>query len=317
MIFSKLHSIINENNSFMLSSHMNSDGDCICALLTLYWYIRSLGKKVTIFHIDQVPSKFNFLLNADKIGDKRSRNDFDVFIIVDSSNPGRLGWDTEKINAPIHVNIDHHRDNSQFGHLNLIDCKASATCQILYYFLNEFSVKYPSYIAETLYTGILCDTGGFQFSNTNSTVLSVCADLAEKGADCHKIYRNIFTSVSKEGLILRNKIWSTLEFYLDDRISSIELSSAEFDQSGADRGDIEGMSDKALSIKGVDVGIFIKYSENSTHFSLRSKGTVDVGIIAQKVVGGGGHTSAAGCTIDLPVDRAKVKMVEIIKKEIE
>lgn len=316
MTWSKLQNIINNNQSFLLSSHINPDGDSICSQLALYWYLTSLKKDVVIYNHDPVPEKFTFLHNADKIENEYPQRTFDVFVIIDASNSDRLSLDTSGKIAPVIVNIDHHRDNSYEGELNIVDVNASATSEILYTFFKECSINYPSYVAEALYAGILTDTGGFQFSNTNSYVLRICAELSEKGANCSEIYREIYSSYSPAGLQLRARIWSTLQFYSDNRISSMEMQESLIDKSGANRGEVEGMSDLALTAADVKVGMFIKYNDSNTHFSLRSKGAVDVGKVAQLIPGGGGHTCAAGCTIDLPVEKAKKKMLELIIKEL-
>lgn len=316
MIWSDLVSIIEKNSTFLISSHVNPDGDSICSQLSLYWYINSLGKTAVIYNHDPVPAKFKFLKNSDIITTIKPQNTFDVFIILDASNPSRLGWEGhEKIASSI-INIDHHRDNSKVGNVNIVNHTASATSEILYNFFTDMSIVYPLYVVEALYAGILTDTGGFQFSNTNSNVLNICANLAQKGANCSDIYRNIFTSFSLAGLILRAKIWSTLTFYNNKTICSLEMSQSLLEESDANSGDIEGMSDQALTASGLEVGIFIKYAKSYTHFSLRSSGKIDVGKIAQSIPGGGGHTCAAGCTINIPLEQAKKKLIEIITKEL-
>ncbi len=316
MTWSKLQNIIKDNKTFILSSHVNPDGDCICSMLALYWYITSLGKEAVIYTNYSVPKKFLFLKNTDKITDIRPDRKFDVFTILDASNPNRLGWEGTDTIASSILNIDHHRDNSLCGDLNIIDHSAAATSQILYQFFKDCNINFPTYIAETLYTGILTDTGAFAFSNTNNIVLRICADLAEKGVNCSEINRKIYSSFSTPGLLLRAKIWSSLKFHHQDRICSMEIPIALIDDIKENYGDIEGMSDQALRAEKAEVGMFLKYSDTKTHFSLRSKGTIDVGKIAQSVPGGGGHTCAAGCTIDLPLEQAKPKMLEIIKKKL-
>ncbi len=316
MTWSNLQTILEKNTSFLISSHVNQDGDNICSQLAFYWYLESLGKDVVIYNYDPVPVKFAFLKNVDRIVNTRPQRSFDVFIILDSSNTSRLGWDTSKKIAPFIINIDHHRDNAKEGNINIVDPSASSTTEILLRFFNDHAIDFPPYVAEALYTGILTDTGGFQFSNTNSSVLKICADLADKGADCSKIYRNVYSSFRPAGLLLRAKIWSTLTFYNNNRISMMEMPTSLLKESGAGNGDIEGMSDLALTAKGVEVGLFLKYSDKDTHISLRSSGRIDVGRIAQSVPGGGGHTFAAGCTIKLPLKQAKEKMLALIEKEL-
>jgi len=74
------------------------------------------------------------------------------------------------------------------------------------------------------------------------------------------------------------------------------------------------MADLTIMGSDVQVGVLIKYDETQTHFSLRSKGRVDVGRIAQSIQGGGGHSSAAGCTMPMPCAQAKPLMLDIIKR---
>jgi phosphoesterase RecJ-like protein len=162
----------------------------------------------------------------------------------------------------------------------------------------------------------MTDTGGFRFSNTTSTVLSVCAKLAEKGADCSEIYRRVYACDSAAGLKLKSRIWSTLFFAHDNRICVMEMPQRLIEELGAEYGDSEGMADFTITADGVEVGILIKYSDSRTHFSLRSAGRIDVGKIARSIKGGGGHTNAAGCTLNMPLDEAKKEMLEILSREL-
>lgn len=316
MNWNKLLELIDNNQSFLLSSHVNPDGDSICAQLAFYWYLVSRGKDVQIYNVDKVPAKFLFLKNSDKFSDRLPLGQFDVFAVLDVSNCGRLGYELKKKSSPI-INIDHHKDNALEGDINIVDHRASATSEVLYTFFNDNGIAIPDFVAETLYTGILTDTGGFQFSNTNGKVLRICAHLSELGADCAKIYRKVYTSYSPQGLLLRSKIWSTLTFYNNNLISSMQMPISMLEESGASSGDIEGMSDQALTAAGVAVGMFIKYGPGNTHFSLRSSGKVDVGKIAQTIPGGGGHMCAAGCTLNLPLEEAKQKILDLISKELD
>jgi bifunctional oligoribonuclease and PAP phosphatase NrnA len=96
----------------------------------------------------------------------------------------------------------------------------------------------------------------------------------------------------------------------------MEMPYNLIDDLGATYGDSEGMADLTNNGSGVRVGVLIKYDDTQTHFSLRSKGEIDVGKVAQKIQGGGGHSSAAGCTMAMPFAQAKAIMLDIIKKEL-
>ncbi len=316
MTWKNLQEAIAKNSSFIISSHVNQDGDCIGSQLSLYWYLESLGKKVYIYNKDCVPAKFRYLKNSDKIMNTPPAEHYDALFVLDSSNPTRTGWDEWREAADELIIIDHHRDNSKEGVVNIVDYEAAATSEIIYHFYNDTGVDFPSYVADTLYVGILTDTGGFQFSNTSSSILRACADLIDRGADYVKNYKQSYASYSRPGLMLRSKIWSTLEYHFDNKLAVMEMDTGLIEEMGADYGDIEGMSDQALTASGVEVGLFIKYHEDGTHFSLRSSGGVDVGNVAKNIPGGGGHAFAAGCTIEAPYKEAKAYMLSLLEKEL-
>jgi bifunctional oligoribonuclease and PAP phosphatase NrnA len=312
MIWSELSSIIKNNSSFLISSHMSLDGDSIGSELAFLWYLRSLSKNVEVYNHESVPPKFQFLQDSDLLKNEKPAKRFDVLLVLDCSNPKRLGWDDATSMASTIVNIDHHRDNVNFGHSNFIRGDASATGQIIYDYFFSLKLDFPASVAEALYTAILTDTGGFRFSNTNSTVLKICADLCERGASSSKIYNLVYTSLSPNGLMLQAKIWSTLTFYHSGTVCSMEMPYHLIDEVGATYGDSEGMADLTIIAAGVQVGMLIKYGPTQTHFSLRSTGKIDVGKIAKSIEEGGGHSSAAGCTMSIPFSEAKPKMLEIL-----
>ncbi|MBD3420303.1 MAG: hypothetical protein GF398_09330 [Chitinivibrionales bacterium] len=317
MTWTELDDILKSKQSFLLSSHVSLDGDCVGTQLAVYWYLNSIGKEVVIYNHDPLPHKFAFLKNADVLDTKHPQRRFDVFCILDCSNPNRLGWKEHDAIADTTINIDHHRDNTHFADHNIVDEKVAATAELIYGFFVSESIDFPDYVAAALYTAIMTDTGGFRFSNTNATVLRICADLADRGADCATIYQHAYDSHSSNGLLLWAKIWSTTRFYLNNQVCSMELPLSLIDEIGATYSDSEGIADRTVLARGVAVGMFIKHKKNETHFSLRSREVLDVGKIAQKIPGGGGHASAAGCTIYKPLEEARREMLDIIAKELQ
>ncbi|MBD3321151.1 MAG: hypothetical protein GF350_08670 [Chitinivibrionales bacterium] len=317
MTWAELSTVIDNNDSFLLSSHVSMDGDCVGSQLAMYWYLSSSGKKVFIYNHDTLPARFSFLHNSAVICSKKPTETYDVLVVLDCSNPDRLGWSGSDSIARIMVNIDHHRDNTNFADINIVDKNVAATAQIIYSFFESQGIDYPREVAEHLYTAIITDTGGFRFSNTTSTVLHICASLAEKGVDCSKIYQYSYDSHTQNGMMLWSRIWSTLEFFCEGRVCALKLPLSLIDELGASYSDSEGIADWTILAQGVQVGMFIKYKDGETHFSLRSRSGVDVGKIAQKIPGGGGHGSAAGCTVYMPFKEAEKYMLDIIRKELD
>jgi phosphoesterase RecJ-like protein len=316
MIWNELKELINANHRFLISSHLSLDGDSVGSQLAFYWYLKSLGKDVEIYTHDPVPAKFRFLNNSSMVKNTKPEGSFDVLAVLDCSNLGRLGWTGQDSIAKHIIDIDHHRDNSRFGDVNIVQTDAAATGELIFQLLKSCDSEFPPYVAEALYTAIMTDTGGFRFSNTNSRILRICADLADKGADCAKIYQKVYSSHSQHALLLQSHIWSSLKFYFDGKLCCMEMPFSVLEKLGAQYGDSEGMADYTTTAEGVEVGILVKYTDNETHVSLRSKGCIDVGKIAQKVKGGGGHSAAAGCTIPLPYETAFPQILKIIEQEL-
>ncbi len=316
MTWNSLRSLIERNDSFLISSHLSLDGDCVGSQLSLYWYLTSLGKRAVIYNHDPVPSKFMFLRNAGVMRTDLPDDSFDVLAVLDCSNLTRLGWDAGRFSRRPIINIDHHRDNGSFGTVNIVDVGAAATGEIITRFFDEEGIVFPPDVAEALYAAVLTDTGGFRFPNTTSDILHLCANLAEKGASPPAIYEKVYASHSQAGLLLQSRIWSSLRFYCNGRVCCLAMPMSVLDELGAFYSDSEGMVDIATTAVGVQVGIMCKHTDSKTHFSLRSKGLVDVGRIAQKIKGGGGHSSAAGCTLQLPFDRALTAMLAIVEQDL-
>ena len=316
MIWTELHNYLTTRSRYLIVSHANPDGDSIGSQLAMLWYLESLGKQAVVCNRDRVPSRFFFLRNSERIVQSLPEGEFDVLVVMDSSNLARLYQDNLEALAPVVVNIDHHRDNTLFGDCNVV-ATSSATGELVYRYFAALGVDFPDYVAEALYTAILTDTGGFRFSNTDHTILALCANLAVRGARCGDIYEQVYASYSQAALRLRARIWSTLSFYASGRICTLELPLGLIDELGAAPGDAEGMADQTITAQGVQVGIFIKHAPGQTHFSLRSRGAFDVGRIAKQVPGGGGHASAAGCTRNEEVSTALPAMLSLLEKELD
>jgi phosphoesterase RecJ-like protein len=269
-----------------------------------------------VYNHDPVPRKFAFLQYPGHLAAEVPQEEFDVLVVLDCSNPQRLGWNIEKT-APVSINVDHHRDNTLFGTVNMVDNHAAATGEIIYRFFSDCTIDFPVHVAEALYTAIMTDTGGFRFSNTTSTILSICSDLVDRGADCSAIYEKVYASHAPEALLLQARIWATLQYHLDGKVCCMTMPLSILEELGAQYSDSEGMADFTITAEGVEVGMLIKFDERESHFSLRSKGNIDVGKIAQKIHGGGGHFSAAGCTITKPFEEAFPYMLDILRQELD
>ena len=140
-------------------------------------YLRKLLPEAEVTVYIQKPSEeFSYLKGYDEIQTECPEQDpFDVYFALDCSGD-RLG-DAEKYfqNAKKKINIDHHISNFGCGDVNLVRPEVGSACEVLYHIMDAELIDRD--IAEALYTGIIHDTGVFQYSNTTPETLQAAAFL--------------------------------------------------------------------------------------------------------------------------------------------
>lgn len=282
-----------------ISGHMRPDGDAISSCLALRKYLKNAlpDAEVSVYLENPIPTIFDDEAGYDEI--IREFEDglvFDVYFSLDS-NRERLGsagkyFDTAKKR----INIDHHESNKKgVGDINEIEPDISSTCELLY---KLFDKKYiDDDIARCLYTGIVTDTGVFQYSCTSPDTMRVAADLMTYNFDHSAlIQRCFYEKTYLQSQILGRCLMESVRF-MDGKcvVSWVDKKTQEF--YGVTSKDYEGIVSQLRNIRGVDVSIFMYETENLVYkVSLRSSERVNVAKIAERY-GGGGHARAAGCNM--------------------
>lgn len=313
MDFSALKEIIAGYNTFVVTSHIMPDGDSIGSVLAFTLALQRVGKNAIAVVKDDVPRKYAFLAGADDI-----KRDFDgkcdVIISLDCGDEERLGFENKlKTYAGIVVNIDHHKSNSLFGDINIIENQASSVGEIIYHIIKDMT-SIDLDIAQCLYTSIITDTGSIRYSNSTPCCVRILAELIEKGVKPDFISRQVFERRSIESVNLIKLSLDTLELFDNNRIASISITKEIMEKSGAKEEDTDGIINYAREIEGVEVAILFKErGEKLVKVGFRSNEWVDVGKIAEDF-GGGGHLRASGCTLKMPLDEARSQVLNVVKK---
>jgi phosphoesterase RecJ-like protein len=87
----------------------------------------------------------------------------------------------------------------------------------------------------------------------------------------------------------------------------------DMERCGALDEDCEGLVNYALGIAGVEVAIFFReLAGERIRVSIRSKGRVNVAVLADKW-GGGGHGCAAGFSLEGPLSAAVEKVLSDLR----
>ena len=303
----------------LILPHNMPDGDTLGSCIGLYFLVKHFNKRGYIVLNDGIPSNSSFLFD-DEVRCLTSKEvehlDFDVSIAVDSGET-KLFEDRLSLfkRGKTRVNIDHHKTNSFFADINIIEVEASSTGEIVAQLFEAYDCPLCKRSAEGLYAAIVTDTGSFKYSNTRPLTFEISKKLMEMGFDFNRLNVEIFQNKSYEKLLLLNRVFETLKLYVDGKCAVIKLSKELIEQLALTEYDTDGIVEFVRDIKGVEVVIFIRHLNGEAHkVSMRSKYDFDVSEVATAFKGGG-HMKAAGFKIDEKIEEIEAKIVEAIESK--
>lgn len=317
MIYPEITSKIKASDRIAITSHIMPDGDNVGSCLALYNALKKAGKSVRYVLDDEVPKIYRFLKGSENAERPGAYESFDLVIALDCGDVKRLGKSAVYLDNNFVVNMDHHISNSEYGAINLIDVKASATGEIIYELIKQLGIELDKEISECLYTAIVTDTGQFQYSNTTTETHRIAGELIDNGVNVSRLFELIYQNNSKEKVVLMKTVLSSLEFFHNDSISCISLSLAQMKEANAKEEDSDGMINLARDIECVEVAVFLKELEpGRIKVGLRSKKLIDVAEVSGQF-GGGGHVRAAGCTINGTISEARDMIIAALVERFE
>jgi phosphoesterase RecJ-like protein len=293
----------------VLSGHVQPDADALGSALALAEGLRRRGARVLTTFPDPftLPPSLQWLPGAaGLVASADVPSSPDVFIGLDVASPGRLGELAGLLDsAGVSVVVDHHVSNPGFGDYCLVDPGAPATVTLVADLLDELGVTLDQHLATCLYAGLAADTGSFRFGNTRPDTHELASRLLATGIDHSEISRRLFDTAPFGWLGLLSQVAgrAVLEAEVGDGLVWTWSSTAEAAEHGLPGEQLEALVDVVRSTQEADVACVLKgQDDGSWSVSLRSRGATDVARVAM-VLGGGGHTLAAGYSSDL--DREK------------
>ena len=318
MILDNIIEEIKNANDIVILTHETPDGDAIGSSLAMYFAIKRLGKEADLI-IPDFPRTYSFLPGVENVKKEGQSENYDLAIALDCSDIKRLnGFANYFENAKVKIVIDHHSSNMMFGDHNFVNPAAPACAQILVTMLEYLGVEIDKEIGTCIATGIITDTGGFKYNTVTAETFEFIAELLNKGINISDTYRKALQIVSKKKFEITKVALNRLELLEEGSGLTTTLFSIlylyrrareEQDSLELETGDHEGIVEQGRDIEGVEVSIFLRQSQNGAYkASFRSNEYVNVSDICL-MFGGGGHFHAAGCTLDLPLEQVKEKLI--------
>lgn len=304
--------MVDQAKNIGIASHVNPDGDNLGSSLALRRSLENFGKKVDLIGWDEVDNYLKWLPDLEFYS-KDYDDSYDLFIVLDSSDPGRIGSAAKIMeNSNKTIAVDHHVLGGIRGDLTIIDHTAPATCQLIYEILTRLDYPIDQITATLLFAGLVTDTGRFMLYNTNADTFRVAADLIDRDADKDMVYFNLYQNKASSIFNFENRLYNEAKI-IDDNKYFVVASQDLVDHYGVEIADTEYVANTLRDIEGIEIAMLVKeYSPSEFKVSLRSK-NIDVSEIA-RANEGGGHENAAGFTLFVDgVDEAREKALEILK----
>jgi phosphoesterase RecJ-like protein len=315
--------------NILLVCHINPDGDAIGSQLALYHYLISKGKNPGLISPNYLQDFLKWMDGVEKINiftrDRKTCKDLiykaDLIIMVDFNQSNRLGEAEDYIlrSKAKKVIIDHHLNSNGFADLMICDPSKCSTTELLHELISRLNngVFLNKAYSESIYIGIITDTGNFEHGSFTGNTFRVIADLLDTGIDKNSIFNQVFNNFSAERMRL-------LGFSLNERMvvlpeyqtAYIFLTRDDLSRYNYKKGDTEGFVNLPLSISGIDFSALFVEKDGFIKLSFRSKGNFSVNEFAENYFSGGGHLNAAGGEYYDSLENTLKYFLEVLKKDV-
>lgn len=315
-----------------ITTHHKPDGDALGSTLGLYHILSKLGIKATVITPTDYSESLawlpgdNTITNFEESPDtvKNLLNAADIIFCLDFNVLTRINELGNLINEaqkPI-VLVDHHQNPEDFYTYAYWNNEASSTCELIFEWARDnFGLESIDKNAVTcLYTGLMTDTGNFQYINTRANAHVIAAQMMEIGVDHVNIYERIYHVFSvNRSRLFGYCLYKKLEILEDCKTALIYLDRNELEEFKVVTGDTEGLVNFGLGIKGIVLSVLIIDRTEKVKMSFRSKGDFKVNEFAGKFFNGGGHFNAAGGASEGPLEDVVAKFkteIQAYKEEL-
>ena len=297
---------LRQMNNVLLLTHVRPDGDTIGSAAALCQALRDMGKTAYLLYNPEITDTY-----APYAEPYWASEDFvpEHIVSADIAALNLLPDNAAAYASRVELTIDHHGSQEFFAAETCLDADAAACGEIIYRVIRELTAVTPA-IALLLYVAISTDTGCFVYANTTADTHRIAAELLETGIDVGPVNKVLFRTKSKTRLAMEARMVAGMELYDGDRVVVMSIPLSLRQELHATEADIEELSSLAALVEGTDCGITLReLKPGRVKLSLRTGPRVDACAVCQRL-GGGGHTAAAGATVDGTLEDAKALILK-------
>ena len=297
-------------DNILILTHVRPDGDTVGCAAALCAGLRALGKTAYL-----LPNPELTKTTAPYFAPYAAPEGFapETVISTDVATVNLLPENARAYVGRIDLAIDHHPSFEHFGKANIVRPEAAACGELIYDILSRLGPITPEQ-ALPLYVAVSTDTGCFAYANTTADTHAVAAALLRTGIDYRAVNKVFFRTKSRKRMQLEAAILSACEFYDRDRVAVLSVPMSLMERVGADETDAEDLSALGGQIEGVDCAVTMRELRPDVwKMSVRTGERVNATEVC-RLLGGGGHAAAAGCTVEAPWPEAKEAILSAIAR---
>jgi len=325
---SDFYTRLTDPKKVVITTHQKPDGDAMGSSLGLYHFLTGLGHFVTVISPTNWASFLKWMPGADKVVDfelskevaSKTLQEADLLFCLDFNVLHRTK-NMEPVLAALtctKILIDHHEQPQvDYFDYGISNTAKSSTCEMVFDLIvnSGHDDKINVEIAQSLYTGIMTDTGSFRFPSTNADVFRAVARLKDTGFNHTLVHESIYDSFLENRIrFIGHALLNRMEVLYEYNTAIMTITKNDLLRFQIKTGDTEGLVNHLLTIQGIKVGALVIDRDEERRWSFRSKGSFDVNTFARTHFNGGGHFNAAGGHTDDSLDATVWNFKKVIKQ---
>ncbi|MGE5279373.1 MAG: DHH family phosphoesterase [Deltaproteobacteria bacterium] len=296
--YRRVAAILKGANRIALCVHMFPDGDALGSMTALALACRRMGKSVALFSPSELPRRYHFLPLYGAIRTQPPHDTvYDVAVALDCASQAQLGSFYHAVfqRAAKTVVIDHHLFRRHFTDTALVSERAAAVGEIIYDLAAHLGVRVDRRMAVAILVSLIVETGSFRLPSVTQKTFRICADLLGRGVDYNELVEQSYWCRTAAEAHLLGLCFARIRLYGRGRLAVSYITEADMKRYGGRNEDVDPIADQIRTLKNVRVVLLLRdMDKHRWRVSLRSKGRINVGRVAENF-GGGGHTDVAGC----------------------
>ena len=308
--------VLRSENRFLLSSHVNPDGDSVGSTCALALALSGLGKEVTVAFQDEVPAQYRFIPGVDRIligeAARGAAPDADtVGIVLDCGELSRIGTQVSELMSRCGrlIILDHHAttiaqagrsaEPARTGTGIPTTVVATPLCRrrrLVHHLVRHLLDR----VLQASPGSVCCHIDGYRFVSVCQHIgssLVIAGELVAAGASPGAISEMVYDTKPIAYLRLLSDALGGLKTAAGGRIAYLAVTQELLNKHGATADGLEGLVNYARMVDtAVYAILFSPGAEEEVKVSFRSKGRFRVDSVAAHF-GGGGHRNAAGARV--------------------